>query len=665
MPTIKLDYTNTVIKDTWVNEAIPANNYYTDTQWRFGADAGNANKKYRELVKFDLGLIPNNVIINSATLSLKTSTNAAIGSMNIHQITSDWNDTTVTWNTQPTYNPSVRKNAAVPGTTTTNFTVDLTAVVQDWVSETNFGMLIEKDDTAVVSNYAAVFSNDSGTGTDRPTLTIDYSIPTTDKKQVEFIDVASKDNGLSGTTTLLNLSIPATRKVNDFLIAYVASTTAPNELVIPSGWTRLSSNYAANTAKTLDILYKKSDGTESSVDFSFPAAKYVHASVAVYRNVKAISEPSALKASSTTVSTFSPNDIASLPTNQMLQVVTAIAGGTITNNPLHFNERYDKDGVGSIPISLSVYDTYNYNKTSYIAPSMNIVTPSSTWYGGSVAIVFDPVTNEAPHIDGTDGDLGAFSTVLTKAYNVSDTEGDTITITEKLNGTTIRTFTGTGAQTLDLTSQWATLPVGKHTISVEANDNYSNPPHSPRIRTWTFLKILAGSASLVESAQGLQDLIPFLNSKKAGLGGAIRAKGGTVNDTDSWDTIVSAVSTMTNKKWATGTATSAGASSTFIHPDSTTYTLYPISASGLNFTPSSIMIWTDVSTQASFTILFPSYIYSTNSLGRILTGGYYPTNYSTYRIDTLQLSGAAVVSSTGFTMPTISASVSYRWVAFE
>ncbi|MCL6615559.1 MAG: hypothetical protein K6T39_00240 [Anoxybacillus ayderensis] len=46
----------------------------------------------------------------------------------------------------------------------------------------------------------------------------------------------------------------------------------------------------------------------------------------------------------------------------------------------------------------------------------------------------------------------------------------------------------------------------------------------------------------------------FINVIKRQLGAAIRAKGGTVNDTDTWSAFVSAVNgIVTGKKWASGT----------------------------------------------------------------------------------------------------------------
>lgn len=97
------------------------------------------------------------------------------------------------------------------------------------------------------------------------------------------------------------------------------------------------------------------------------------------------------------------------------------------------------------------------------------------------------VLNAAPLISGTDTNLGNYAAALRKNYTVTDAENDTVTIVEKLDGTTIRTLSnqvsGTSL-TLDLASEWSNLSLASHTLIIEATDSKG----AVSIRTWTFTK---------------------------------------------------------------------------------------------------------------------------------------------------------------------------------
>ena len=96
------------------------------------------------------------------------------------------------------------------------------------------------------------------------------------------------------------------------------------------------------------------------------------------------------------------------------------------------------------------------------------------------------ILNTAPLISDSDRDLGGFAAPLVKSYTVSDADGDTFTLVEKLNGVTIRTLNNQtdGNFTLDLTSQWPSLSQASHTVVVEATDQNN----AKSTRTWTFTK---------------------------------------------------------------------------------------------------------------------------------------------------------------------------------
>ena len=83
-------------------------------------------------------------------------------------------------------------------------------------------------------------------------------------------------------------------------------------------------------------------------------------------------------------------------------------------------------------------------------------------------------TNSAPLINYSGQlDLGQLTSKPSISYSVSDNEGDTITVTEKLNGEVIRQFTATSNTnyTITLTDEfWLTCGKNTNTIEISASD---------------------------------------------------------------------------------------------------------------------------------------------------------------------------------------------------
>ncbi|MGG3874854.1 Ig-like domain-containing protein [Brevibacillus laterosporus] len=88
---------------------------------------------------------------------------------------------------------------------------------------------------------------------------------------------------------------------------------------------------------------------------------------------------------------------------------------------------------------------------------------------------FRVVHNRPPVISGQNEDLGTLSSVPSKKYTVTEPEGDAFTITEKINGKAIRTFTGTDKMENTLTiplDMWLRLSLTEaHTLTIEATDS--------------------------------------------------------------------------------------------------------------------------------------------------------------------------------------------------
>lgn len=102
------------------------------------------------LVRFDISSIPTGTNITSATLNLYYfkwwDNNPAGRSLTCYRITSDWDDSDVTWNNRPTWLPPGQWTdaAAVPGSTGQWMAWDVTSDVQEFVDGTaaNFGWSI-------------------------------------------------------------------------------------------------------------------------------------------------------------------------------------------------------------------------------------------------------------------------------------------------------------------------------------------------------------------------------------------------------------------------------------------------------------------------------------------------------------------------------------------
>ena len=85
------------------------------------------------------------------------------------------------------------------------------------------------------------------------------------------------------------------------------------------------------------------------------------------------------------------------------------------------------------------------------------------------------VNNAAPVINCGTSSLGEIAEQFSVTYSVADEDGDTMTITEKIDGTTIRTYSApngsSGEQTFSPDAmQWLTTLNGSHTATITADD---------------------------------------------------------------------------------------------------------------------------------------------------------------------------------------------------
>jgi hypothetical protein len=160
--------------DTVVGTANPSANYGT---W-YGCNAGEENGSTdtgRCLIKFDL---PANVIITRATITLTQwgESSANDTTMNVHRIMQPWNETSATWNNQPSVDAlpiGSRSFTANESNGEKVFALDV-ATVQQMIDGTlpNYGF--EFRASVELNNLYRFYSSAATTASQRPKLVLEY-----------------------------------------------------------------------------------------------------------------------------------------------------------------------------------------------------------------------------------------------------------------------------------------------------------------------------------------------------------------------------------------------------------------------------------------------------------------------------------------------------------
>jgi len=199
------------------------NNYGTKRDLNAIAWTKNGNNSnVRSLIQFDLSAIPANAFINSATLSLYFNPTSEEGkhycfphsnSSYLERITSNWSETTVTWNNQPT--TTTQNRVSLGGTTSstqsfTNINVKQLIIDSRNNPSTSFGFMLRLQQEHKFKKLIFA-SSDNATAAIRPKLTITYTLPAPvndghpmarlDGGQT-FASISIFPNPVSGTATI-------------------------------------------------------------------------------------------------------------------------------------------------------------------------------------------------------------------------------------------------------------------------------------------------------------------------------------------------------------------------------------------------------------------------------------------------------------------------------
>ena len=153
------------------------------------------------------------------------------------------------------------------------------------------------------------------------------------------------------------------------------------------------------------------------------------------------------------------------------------------------------------------------------------------------------VQNNAPIISGEDADIGVVDNGVSIGYNITDADGNVVTVTESLDGVTLRTYEATLGEDVTLAvagEPWLKLTNGAHTVTISANDGYETAT-----RTYTFTKSVT-SCSVETSAMtmGTMPTVIFTMVTKSHPEGAIFTIEACNNGNDAsptWEDIAPAV----------------------------------------------------------------------------------------------------------------------------
>ena len=141
------------------------------------------NNKVREYMQFDLSTVPANAVVVDASLNLYQFEDWGTPDFTIglHKVTSAWDESTITWNLQPTWSANAE--------TTSDITMDdigwksweIATLVQAWLdgSITNYGVVLKVTNETSTVMVGTKFRSSDYTDdiSKRPELVIEYYIP--------------------------------------------------------------------------------------------------------------------------------------------------------------------------------------------------------------------------------------------------------------------------------------------------------------------------------------------------------------------------------------------------------------------------------------------------------------------------------------------------------
>ena len=155
------------------------------------------------------------------------------------------------------------------------------------------------------------------------------------------------------------------------------------------------------------------------------------------------------------------------------------------------------------------------------------------------------IHNQPPVISGQNADLGTKSGDFSYKYTVTDPDGDTVTVVEKVDETILRSYTPTLGEenTMNVTGHdFTALSNGAHTITITATDTVGNKA----VRTLTFTKQISGfvitlAAPLEAQAQPTRANVKVTREIPAGATFKVEATNDPFDPSPAWEDCTNAV----------------------------------------------------------------------------------------------------------------------------
>lgn len=180
-----------VIEDTFIRQNSASTNFDGETYLVLGK-TGSSSQVDRLLMRYDFSPVRGK-IINSATLYIyqvySSYAYSAEQVFTAHCISSAFQASTVTWNTQPSFTSDGMVTLSLSGNATGQRTFDITALVRDIIANnrTCYGILLKQANESTSSLRKQFYSKEYSSGSRAAYIAIDYSDPPPEPTITGFI----------------------------------------------------------------------------------------------------------------------------------------------------------------------------------------------------------------------------------------------------------------------------------------------------------------------------------------------------------------------------------------------------------------------------------------------------------------------------------------------
>jgi len=181
-------------KDSYINSLLPGYNYASNNYLAIGKstfstlgvirnnDRYSFDYFYRAYLQFNPNAIPADAVIVSADLKLFQSDAIVTVDLTIdlHQVTESWEESTITWDNQPDYLATPESTITVVVGEISWLSWNVTNLLQGWLdgSIANHGIMLKHTGALLANTVVNCYSSDELTGTGlRPKLVITYYVP--------------------------------------------------------------------------------------------------------------------------------------------------------------------------------------------------------------------------------------------------------------------------------------------------------------------------------------------------------------------------------------------------------------------------------------------------------------------------------------------------------